>query len=603
MSLITIDFETYYGKDYGLRKLTTEEYVRDGRFEIIGAAVAVDDGGPVWHTGGHESVIMQLINTYDWNNAFVLAHNTAFDGFIMSQHLNVRPLGWFDTLSMARALHGVDVGGSLAALAIRYGLGQKGTEVHDALGRRYRDFSATDLAQYGEYCKNDCRLAQKLFKKMVSGFPVKELKLIDATLWMFIHPVLELDRDLLAHHLAEVIREKARLLDGVGVGREGLMSNAKLAALLEACGVEPPTKISKTTGKTTYAFAKTDEGFKALAEHPDMWVQALVQARLGTKSTLEETRTKRLMDIADRGRLPIPLKYYGARTGRWAADQSINMQNVPRNSTIKEAIHAPEGYVIVSADLSNIELRVGLWLAGQRDKLALLGAGQDLYKDFASTVFNTPYADVTKEQRFIGKTAQLSLIYGTGAAKLHSAVKTMSDVDMGEEMAQQTVDAYRHTYWKVKEIWGAGTKALNLILHNEKGYIGDNDFALVDGQRGIMLPSGLYLQYNGLRKYSEDGRTKWDYAIRNGRDMLYGAKVFQGLTQAVARCIMGEHILAIQKRYKVCLTVHDAVYCVVPEGEAEEALAFVIDSMRVAPDWIPGIPLDAEGGFGWTLAG
>jgi len=134
-------------------------------------------------------------------------------------------------------------------------------------------------------------------------------------------------------------------------------------------------------------------------------VQALVAARIGVKSTLEETRTQRFIDMADRfGKLPVPLKYYGAMTGRWAATDGTNLQNIPRGSVLKEAITAPEGWKIVGADLSNIELRVGLYFAGQIDKLNLLANGVDLYKDFASAVFGVGYDDVDEYQRFIGKT-------------------------------------------------------------------------------------------------------------------------------------------------------------------------------------------------------
>jgi hypothetical protein len=94
--------------------------------------------------------------------------------------------------------------------------------------------------------------------------------------------------------------------------KDALMSNQKFANLLEEFGVDPPMKISQTTGKETYAFAKTDKGLQDLREHPDSTVQALVEARLGNKTTIEETRTERMIGIATRGVFPVPLKYSGA---------------------------------------------------------------------------------------------------------------------------------------------------------------------------------------------------------------------------------------------------------------------------------------------------
>lgn len=599
--LITIDFETYYDKAYSLSKLTTEEYIRDDRFEIIGVSIKEDDNAAIWVTGT-KAQIRKHLRMYDWAKSFVLAHNTLFDGAILSWHFGVTPKGWLDTLCMARAIHGVDAGGSLKALAERYNIGEKGDEVINALGKRLSDFNVADLAKYGDYCCNDVNLAHKLFNILLQSFPQQELKVIDATLKMFIKPELELDIPLLEQHLENVKAKKEQLLSAADTNRKELMSNNKFAELLRSYGVIPPTKISARTNKETWAFAKTDEEFKALLEHEDIRVQAVVAARLGTKTTIEETRTQRFINIGKRGKLPVPLKYYGARTGRWAASDSINMQNIPRKSTLKAAIKAPEGHIIVGADLSNIELRVGLWLAGQTDKLDLLAKGRDLYKDFASDVFGVDYEAVSAEQRFIGKTSQLSLIYGVGAKKLQNAIKSGSGNDIGEEEAVKIVNQYRETYTKVVDMWSGGRLVLESILTNKYKDYGYNKFFSVDGEKGVRLPSGLYMQYPGLQNALVDGKIQWSYAVRNGRDKVYGAKVFQGLTQATARCIIAWHMLEIQKRYRVALTVHDALYLVVPEEEAEQAKDFTLATMRIAPSWIPGIPLDAEADFGKTLA-
>lgn len=317
MHLITLDFETYYDKEYSLKKLTTEEYIRDSRFEVIGLAIKVGDGETQWGSGTHEQ-IRRWLHTFDWDNAMLLAHNCLFDAAILSWVFDVHPKALADTLSMGRALDGVDVGGSLAAMAKRYGLGEKGTEILNALGKRRADFSPEELSRYGDYCINDVELTHALFERMAPAFPKGELKLIDLTLRMFTEPELELDRQGLEAHLKAVRQHKNELLIAAGVtDKKDLMSNAKFASLLEELGVTPPKKISPTTGKETYAFAKTDPGLKALEDHEDDRVQALVAARLGNKSTLEETRTERFIQIAERGKFPVPIKYYAAHTGRW----------------------------------------------------------------------------------------------------------------------------------------------------------------------------------------------------------------------------------------------------------------------------------------------
>ena len=406
MDTLTIDFETYYAKDYSLSKITTEAYVNDPQFEVIGVAVKKNDEPTQWFTGDMMQTALWL-KQFDWSNSIVIAHNAMFDGAILGWRFNIHPRVIICTLSMARALHAVSVGGSLAALVVHYGLGEKGKEVHDAIGKRRKDFSKVEIEAYGGYCVNDVELTYSLFKAMLPSFPKSELKLIDITIRMYSDPALMLDREMLEQHLIDVREQKENLLLECGVSKEDLMSNQKFAAVLEMLGVEPPTKFN-VKGGVIYAFARTDEGFKALAEHDDPRVQAVVAARIGTKSTLEETRSERFISIAERpnrrGLLPVPLLYYGARTGRWSAADKINLQNIPRKSRLKSAIVAPKGQVIVGADLSAIELRMGLAFSGQLDKMALLGAGVDLYKDFASVVYGVPSDDINDNQRFMGKT-------------------------------------------------------------------------------------------------------------------------------------------------------------------------------------------------------
>jgi len=608
MNLITIDFETFYSKDYSLSKMTTEAYVNDIRFEVIGVAVKINDEETQWFTGTYVET-EKWLKQFDWDNSMVIAHNAMFDGAILGWQFDIYPKAIICTLSMARALHAVSVGGSLAALSEYYKLGVKGTEVLNALGKRRLDFSKTKIDAYGSYCVNDVELTYKLFKAMLPKIPKHELKLIDMTIRMYTDPMLKLDTEMLYDHLADVKEQKEKLLEDCGSNKDDLMSNQKFASVLEMFGVTPPTKLN-SKGLETYAFAKTDEGLKALAEHDDPRVQAVVAARLGTKSTLEETRTQRFIEISERplreSLLPVPLLYYGARTGRWSATDKINLQNIPRKSKLKVAIVAPDGYVIVGADLSAIELRLGLAFGGQMDKVKLLGEGVDLYKDFASTVYDIPISDVTDSQRFMGKTAQLSLIYGTGAVKLRNQTKMMSGIDIGEAEAKRMVSLYRNDYTEVVDTWVQGDALLRAVKNNQYTEMGRDGVIKVYGEEGALLPSGLYMRYPDLRYTEVQGvrGAKGEWSVlknKRERDKLYGSKVFQGLTQAMARCIIAEAMLRIAKKYRITLTIHDAVYLLAREDEADIVLRFVIDQLRIPPVWMPDIPLDAEGGYGRSL--
>ena len=262
MDIVTIDFETYYSKEYGLGKLTTEEYVRDDRFEVIGVSVKVNDGPTDWYTGSDPGT---FLNSLDYTDKAILCHNTAFDGAILGWHFGIKPRLWLDTLSMAKPEHAVTVGGSLKNLVAKFHLGAKGTEVVDALGKRRADFSPTDIDAYGNYCINDTELTYKLFKVLSKGFPVSELMVIDQTIRMYTEPVIRLDKAKLEGHLVAEKERKLALLNKLGngdpeVAKKQLNSNVKFAALLTALGAEIPMKVSPTTGKETYAFAKTDSG-------------------------------------------------------------------------------------------------------------------------------------------------------------------------------------------------------------------------------------------------------------------------------------------------------------------------------------------------------
>jgi DNA polymerase len=593
MNILTIDFETYYAVDFSLTKLTTEEYVRDDRFEVIGVAVKENEGEPQWFSGTKEET-KEWLNQFDWDNSFALAHNAMFDSAILSWTFGIKPRAWFDTLSMARASDGLDAGNSLAKLATRYNLGVKGTEVVEAKGLRRADFSRNQLDNYGGYCKNDVTLTYDLFQILLARFSLHELKLIDLTLRMFYDPVLFLDTPLLEQHLMQVKARKDKLLAACVADKDTLMSNPKLADLLISLGVEPPMKESPANGKQTYAFAKNDEGFKELAEHPDERVQAIVAARLGTKSTLEETRTERFISISKRGRMPVPLRYYAAHTGRWGGDDKLNLQNLPRKSLLKEAIVAPDGYVLIDADSSQIEARTVAWLSGQNDLVQAFEDKQDVYKIMASSIYGKTQSEITDSERFVGKTTILGAGYGMGATKFGIQLKTFG-VEIDDAESSRIIQVYRDTYPYIPKLWKEANSSLDALRTKKTAQVGCQTQALALTENGFLLPSGLYLNYPDLQKDEDE---QYSYASRRGRIKIYGGKVIENLCQALARCIIGEQMLRIAKRYRVALTVHDAVMAVVPEGQEKEALLYINECMRWRPSWATTLPLACELGMG-----
>lgn len=639
--LLTIDFETYYAPDYQLGGMTTESYVRDPRFQVIGVGVKIDGNPPDWL---EEAEFRRLVPSVPWAKCAVLCHNTPFDGAILGWHYGANPKLWLDTLSMGRALHpAVEVGGSLAKLSAYYGVGAKGDEVKKALGYRREQFDQAWWLQYGEYCKNDCDLTLAIFQKMVGRLPDDELELLDLTLRMFIEPRFKLNGPLLQQYLGEEKARKAALLERIGAEREVLMSNDKFAQLLIDLGEVPPTKVSKTTGLEAFAFAKTDPGMKELLEHPRDEVRWAAEARVGIKSTINETRTERLLGMSKRGAAPVYLKYAGAHTHRWSGGDKVNWQNFQRGGVLRDAVEAPEGHVLVVVDSSAIEARGVAWLANHQTLLADFAAGTDVYAKFASDVYGrTITKDTDPNERFVGKVCILGLGYGMGwfkfaltmaagamggpaiifgekecselgisvdqmlAGQTHRVEEMPSRLPLEARMvhsavAKFIVERYRKANPEIsKGLWGAMFEVIEAM-----GEVEDADTVrwqrLVVARHAIRRPNGMVLRYPGL-EVDEDGASYMGGAGGKERVRVYGGSLTENVTQALARDVVAWQMLQLKKvhGYRPALMTHDEIVFVVPEAEGAEALARALEMMTKKPEWAEGWPLAAEGAFGKT---
>jgi len=615
--------------------MTTEEYIRDPRFKVFGACLH-DYGSeepPRWYNGDD---LHDALAQYDWSKTAILAHNAQFDVSILEWKYDCHPSFILDTLSMARALRGVEVGNSLAKLADEFGLPAKGHAVHSTDG--LVELTSYIEAELAAYCAHDVELCEAIFSRFIDGYPAKELKLIDMTLRMYTQPKLILDGVMLTKAIDEERQQREELLNKLNIDEGDLASNPKFANLLAAVGVEPPMKVSKTTGKPTLALAKNDALFLAIMNGDNNDAAILCEARLKVKSTTERTRAQRFLDISKRGALPVPLSYYGAATGRWTASKgsAINMQNLKRGSFLRKAIMAPMGKQLVVGDLSQIEPRVLAWLADYEDMLDIFRAGGDPYAQFGSQMFNIP--DMTKDShpdlRQSAKSALLGCGYGLGWASFASqllvgflgappvryerafAVKLGADqayvtkfLDWEENgtklldiphtcskpellshaiAAKKIIDIYRATAWPVVSFWNMCGDLLERCLVGGEEY---THKCLTFRKGEIVLPNGMQLHYNNLRK---DEDNNWVY----GKDAtkLYPGKITNNVTQAVARIVMTDGMLRVAKRYPVVGTVHDELIAIAPEDEAQEALDWVLAQMTMEPKYLPGIPLAAEGG-------
>jgi DNA polymerase len=640
--LITIDFETYYGPGCGFKTQNTEEYVRDPRFEVIGFSLKVNDQPARWYTGDHDylrSVLAQI----DWSNAVLLAHNCKFDAAVLYWILGFKPARYMDTLSMARGLVGLRTGLSLEKLGMFFRLQRvKGHEVENAYDKRREDFTPQQLATYGSYCCNDTEMCFELAMYMAPKILPKELELQDWTMRCFVEPKLLFDESVLQQELTAYYARRDKLLQEAGIlDVSVLRSDGVMAQFLHEMGVEPPVKLSPKqknadgSKKTVWAFSRNDVEFMGLLDSDDEQVVALVEARIGAKSSIIESRIKRLLGMSRRGLAPMPMAYAGAHvTRRWAGEDGINVQNFPRNkvlpdqtiilSPLRQAIIAPPGKRMASADQAQIELRVNAWQSGQQDVLDKLASGIDVYSDTASDTFGFKVDKYNNpNERFVGKTQTLGCGYQCAHKRFRAMLRTDARKygiilqDSSEEFCQRAVLTYRNKYRKIVAFWYAADKALEALAYGYEATLGP--YKISDYK--LWLPDGNYLYYPDLRylEKTEEGEIgcewsyeRWDWKARRlVRKKMFGGKLVENITQAVARIFIAEAILRLDtirysdgsRVFDVVFSVHDEIVVLFDENLDDDYVKTCLRWAMLTPmPWAPTLPLSCDIGIGRNYA-
>lgn len=652
LSKVVLDFETFYGKGYSLSEKgwTTESYIRAPQFKVHGCGVKIGDRDSVWVTA---SKLPALFARMPWHNIAMIGHNLQFDGTILAWHYGVVPKLYIDTLGMSRALvgqhsarHGLDAlgqlllgAGKIEGLKLTYGI---------------RDLEPWLETKLGNYCIDDCNKTWRLFRLFAPHFPTKEYRPLDWTIRQFTQPKLFFDEDLLRAYYHEVLEGKRLALERCGmVDRKILMSADKYAAALLELGVIPPVKINPK-GQIKYAFAKTDHEHKALLEHDNPDVQALVSARLEVKTTIEETRTLAYLGVAERGAWPVAYSYSGAvNTHRYSGNKGGggNPMNLKRGGTLRKAIHAPEGYVLLVFDLSQIECRMTLWYGMlsrhskgmEREALELMEQGDwhnqkmiealrrgdeaeakrqeeardrcDIYSHFAGMMFGREILKGRdKNERQIGKSAVLGLGFGMGPNRFMDYSITQGAKGVDPVLAESTVHLYRNTYSGVKSMW----RALEAGFKNAVQQLKEIREAAPQGVQAPPFvgwtfgPTQIVLdplfgsvsmrtgEDNLLVKYPDlswDAEGEGTYQDGNHRVKIFGGKFKENLIQNAARNVLVEKKMQIQKRYDVVMSTYDEIVMLVPENEIDEAIAFAEPIMTAPHKDFPGLPIGVEYGY------
>ena len=347
----------------------------------------------------------------------------------------------------------------------------------------------------------------------------------------------------------------------------------------------------------------------------------------------------KMLEIQRNGKIRNTLVYHGASTGRWASRGGLNLQNIARptisdeeieaaillvfdkaqgtmdqlSSLVRSAIKAPKGKTFVDVDFSSIENRVGVWLAGQKDKVELFRKGLDEYKVFASeNLYRVPYDEVTKEQRQISKSAVLGAMFGQGAKGLVKYAQGMG-VNLTEAQAKNAVDNYRNSYVRVRELWAAcETAAIQAVEHPNNPFAAGGKIVLksAKGALWMNLPSGRIICWQrpqlelcitpwGSQKVGVTVHSQNTFTRQWSRNNLIGSSIFQSAVQGTARDFLAVAMLNLEKAgYSICNSIHDEVLLLVEEQNGESALDDVVKILTKSPAWAPDFPLAAEGWHG-----
>jgi hypothetical protein len=596
---IFCDFESFWASDYTLSKMPTQSYILDERFKAHGACFAINDGPIVWVTHEKLGAFLNALHS-KYPRAIWVCHNALFDCTILALIYNIHPLLIADTVGMSRALigphlkrHGLaDVGKLLTQL-------EKGKELEKTLG--IRDLPAALEASIAGYCKQDVHIMRECYRILCPLFPSAEMEVMTWVTRMMTQPRIHLDGNTLWEYHFEVVGRKEKLLAELGIDKKDLMSNDKFATLLCNYGVIPPTKIN-AKGLEKYAFAKTDQGLKDLLDHESEDVQALVAARLQVKSTIEETRSKTFAELSAYNPIGIPLAYSGAvNTHRFSGRDKLNFQNLKRGGKLRNAIMAPEGFEFVVSDLSQIELRFVLQMAGYADKVEFLANGGDLYSELATEVYGV---EVTKkkakedrkidEMRHVGKETQLGCQFGMGAPKFQVYLAGKGVV-VTPDFAKAAVGLYRRTYPKVVKLWTQLSEWFLQLLDTQQPFWVDLGgiqlmfgFEPLFGAPGIRLPNDLWLKYPELK--IED--RQWTYMNGGSETKIFGGHWLENIAQALARIAIMEKSVAVNRIYPVVMSTHDELTALVDEGETSEAWIHSIMTKEVS--WAPGLIIGSE---------
>ena len=631
---VIIDFETVSKAD--LAKTGAFAYAQDETTRIVCMAWCAADGSAegVWQPG---EPFPEPVETAAREGRLV-AHNAAFE-FAIWQHVLRKSLFRLPALqpgdiecTMARAAY---AGYPMALIDAAAAVGLEAQK--DPKGKRLIQFSQRLYERTGSvepppgmlaYASQDARAEAELHRKL-PPLPEREQRIyrldatinargigLDAASAKAIKRMVE----------AEIAEARASLAKITGGAVNSVSEVAKMLAWLRSNGLPDLPDLR----------AETVE--KALKSPPKTASEAalrVLEIRADAAGSAVKKIDTMLACICPDGRMRGLLQYYGAvTTGRWAG-RLVQPQNLPRpevdvdpqdfqwlsreaieavygrdllsvaKSALRRLLWAAPGKVLVRADLSAIEARLVFWLAGEDRALKLYQEKADVYCEMASKVFNRPITKADREERFVGKVLVLGCGYGMGSRKLQGTIEALGGGTVDDLTAEHYVRAYRTAWPRVVAAWHeleqAAVRAYGAPGRTVEALSGRVAFKCVGcSTMRVRLPSGRVLSWHGVAWDHEEQNLRTVRAVAGGgargtHQRLYGGALLERITQATARDVMAEAMLAAEANgMPVVLTVHDEIVCEVPENSGAEAAETLVGLMRTPPAWADGLPLDAE---------
>lgn len=668
--LLFLDFETFYktkgtanDKSYSLKTMTYPDYILGERFQTTGLGYAfdMDEWTYVHRPEDVAEAMMALRNMRsEGKRIAVVAHNTQFDASIMCWLFGVTFDYYFCTQLMASLRNPTQSAALFKQAEILFPdepTMRKGKELANYDGVRYEDIPEHDQNPenpntLASYCVQDNHLLREIFfEQMSRGFPAGELDLMHITLRGAIEPQFLMDREVLkeivtvsqeqtAQHVCDAVRycfdKGIDLLDA-----KSFSSDKQYAELLKELGITVPLKVHAKNFTMVPALGKNDpEYIKAQIANPDF--APVFKARQEVKSTIAETRAKRMLDIShqftqfgfEKANMPFFLNYYGAKnTGRWSGGQKLNQQNLPRYNrdykglpVIDDKAHrlsmlAPEGFLVAVNDLSNIELRVNLWFCGQTDILEnfRIDPDYDLYSALASEIYGYEVNKKThKDERQVGKAGSLGLGYAMSwygfQQYLAGGPLGMEPMFISDSFAKGVKLAYDLKHNAIAAMWVfLERNVLPVLANGGEISFGPNDCVRAVKDK-IYLPSGRILHYPNTKCVGEE--TRYGFRTRYKCDSakldrfrkpiprnLHKGLLIENIVQALARDVLAWQMLIVEKELQVngwgwvAGSVHDEILAIIPEVFIEQGFGAMQVAMAKAPEWCSDLPLASEGGY------